>query len=77
MLFQQAGGVAAGFAVVAAGQLGQLRLAGLSVPQGGHARVGKAVHHLLAHPEMVIGGGGHQGLVGHAEHLALAGQTAQ
>ena len=49
-------------------------MAGLSVPQVGHSRVGQAIPHLLGHAEVVVGGGGHQGLVGHAEHLALGRQ---
>ena len=43
----------------------------------GHPREGLAFLHRFAHPEVVVGRRGHQGLVGHAEHLALGGQAAQ
>ena len=39
--------------------------------------MGGALDHLLADPEVVVGRGGHQRLVGDTEHLAPLGQTAQ
>ena len=66
-----------GLAGVAAGQFGQLGLAGASVPQLGHLGAGVAVLDLLGHLEVVVGGGGHQGLVGDAKNLPGGGQLLQ
>ncbi len=66
-----------GLAGITAGQFRQLRLALVSVPQVGHPRVGEARLHALADPEVVLGRGGHQGLVGDAEDLALLRQPPQ
>lgn len=66
-----------GLAGIASGQFRQLRLALASVPQVGHPRVGEAGLDALADPEVVLGRGGHQGLVGDAEHLALLRQAPQ
>ena len=63
LALQQAGGVAAGLARITPGQLRQLRLALASVPQLGHSRVGRALEHLLADAEVVVGRRRDQGLV--------------
>jgi len=66
-----------GFTGIAAGQFRQFRLALASVPQVGHPRVGETRLHALADAEVVLGRGGHQGLVGDAEHLATLGEAPQ
>jgi len=66
-----------GLTGITTGQLGQFPLPRLGVPQVGHPRQRAAVLHLLAHLEVVVGGGRNQGLVGDAEHLALLGQAPQ